>query len=1117
MEPRSQGRKYDAFISYNYGSDAPLAEALREEIPRFAKPLFRRASANIFLDKTNLAPSSRLWSSIASHLDDSAHFILIASSSAAKSGYVKQELVYWLTEGKSADPDTLDRSLVSQDRVDRLLLTLSEGEIIWDRKEGDFDWDRTTALPTLLCGVYEENPKWVELRTIRNQGVVPDRKSKDFIGAVALLSVPIRKLDLPVLIGKDYQEHRRTLRIAGFAISLLSILLLGVISLLAVSLYFVAEERQQRLRADRLGRMTEARRLEAEARNALPTSTETALLLAIEAVQATKVDNIRLPAAEGVLRLALSEAGSEAIGPARSTLPPWVDRDGRRLVTFSAASGDDSGLAEVWDLDAPRVPPARLRKPLVGGWSGSADRRYLASHGANSPVRVWDLTRFRPDPIELPAAELPFAELAFGADGRRLVGFNPPPPPPAKPGPNASKIWVWDLERPGTKPIPIRLPGEAPVDIAIDPDGRWIAVVDSKEYVSVRELSRPDQELGRWGPPTDRIQPLGMTRSVAFGRDGRLIATGVSDAVRAWDMRHPEAGAVQLAGLNPLKVLLSPDARRLCTTENGQAFLHDLGSPDSKPLALPNLPAAYSRDGRRIAVAQDGGIAVWDLQEGKPTHQFPLAGGFAQDLGFSQDGRRLALGDVNGLVRVWDIDANPSRPPIELRGLKSPITSVTFHADGSRVIAVDRDQARARVWNIKRPTVIPIPYTGGPARGEKDGFDLLVTSHDGRRMVTNGPDRTFLVWDLGDPLAVPRTIPGGGLHGYESEWLFVERGRWLVWSDRSPNAPPHIHAWDLDAPGAMPRVLDLGPGTGETKLERIPGGDRLLTVDRSAGLAREWDLSRWQATPFAPSVLEPNDSLVFDPMGRWVVFSGWKSGIRRWDRTHPEMPPRQLRPPEEWSERVAFDPQGKALVVGGSGSQKKSAQIWRLEDPSAPVHNLADSAQDASILTFIEGGRRILQYDSEGTLRAWVADKPGQKPEKIFGRSIPLDQHRFRGDGRSLLTIEPGGVYCWDLSRLSDERVLIKLFGEKAQYPRAAFCLGDMAIVTSGSDGVEKWPLNLAGLVDLAKTRAGRNFTTAEWDRYFPDQDYPRTVSRPPDPDDAPKPGPGPPGSGPGP
>jgi hypothetical protein len=153
-----------------------------------------------------------LWSTIVSNLNDSAYFIILASTTAAASKWVRKEVCHWITGGSCDEPEKLEASQIKPAQIERMILVLTEGTIAWDDTRSDFDWTKTTALPeSILKKVFVGEPFCVDLSWVRTEGQRLDRTNKLFMEAVARLCAPIRNLDIEALIGEDYREHRRTL------------------------------------------------------------------------------------------------------------------------------------------------------------------------------------------------------------------------------------------------------------------------------------------------------------------------------------------------------------------------------------------------------------------------------------------------------------------------------------------------------------------------------------------------------------------------------------------------------------------------------------------------------------------------------------------------------------------------------------------------------------------------------------------------------------------------------------------------------------------------------------------------------------------------------------------
>ena len=125
---------YTAFVSYSQGMDRELAAAIQKALHRFEKPLFRRRALRIFRDEKNIAVTSALRRTIISALDSARYFILLASPESAQSPWVHQEVAWWLEKKPHRD----------------FLIVQAGGAIIWDDNANDFDWEQTTALPSML-------------------------------------------------------------------------------------------------------------------------------------------------------------------------------------------------------------------------------------------------------------------------------------------------------------------------------------------------------------------------------------------------------------------------------------------------------------------------------------------------------------------------------------------------------------------------------------------------------------------------------------------------------------------------------------------------------------------------------------------------------------------------------------------------------------------------------------------------------------------------------------------------------------------------------------------------------------------------------------------------------
>jgi WD40 repeat protein len=162
--------------------------------------------------------------------------------------------------------------------------------------------------------------------------------------------------------------------------------------------------------------------------------------------------------------------------------------------------------------------------------------------------------------------------------------------------------------------------GPAPAidDVAISPDGRWVAGGNWWGWQVSAWVWNADTGMMAWQMPGDAGR--GRTR-LAFSPDGRWLVTAAPPSYRFWKVPSWEPGPVialdhgygalafsgdgKLVAISP-----SPGIVRLLNAGNGQA-LATLAAPD--PHVFTRLHV--SDDGARLAAVGGSSIQLWDLRQ----------------------------------------------------------------------------------------------------------------------------------------------------------------------------------------------------------------------------------------------------------------------------------------------------------------------------------------------------------------------------------------------------------------------------------------------------------------------------------------------------------------------
>src|SRR6266508_2366129 len=549
----SSAPAYDAFISYSRALDGRLAPALQSALHRFTKPWYRVRVLRVFRDDASLSANPGLWSSIEQALASSRFFVLFASPEAARSKWVTREVKYWC-QHKSAR---------------NVLLALTDGKLVWDETVGDFDWDRTTALPSALAGVFDDEPRYVDLRWARTAEhlSLDDPRFRD---RVADLAAPLHGRAKDELFGEDVRQHRRTVRLARSAIAALAMLVV-----LAIAAAGVAVNRQRA--AELQQRVATAGGLVAQADAARDSDPRLALMLG---VAAQRIHPDGQTQASLVNTLIATNYAATLTGHSVSVSAVAFVPDGRTLAT---AGGDPDVI--LWDL-ADRAQPRRLGQSLRGhslrvtAVAFAPDGRTLATGSNDRTTILWGVAdRARPRrlgrrPLRGHSAEV--SAVAFAPDGRTLA--------PAR---NEGAMILWDLaDRARPRRLgrsfgqPFTGDNTGSAAVAFAPDGRTLATASNNGTVILWDLAERAQ-------PRRLGQPLaghgGSVTAVAFAPDGRTLATASEDrTVILWDLAdraQPRRLGQPLTAhsLRVTAVAFAPDGRTLATaSEDRTVILWDL-------------------------------------------------------------------------------------------------------------------------------------------------------------------------------------------------------------------------------------------------------------------------------------------------------------------------------------------------------------------------------------------------------------------------------------------------------------------------------------------------------------------------------------------------------------
>ncbi|MDZ4819666.1 MAG: c-type cytochrome domain-containing protein [Planctomycetota bacterium] len=178
---------------------------------------------------------------------------------------------------------------------------------------------------------------------------------------------------------------------------------------------------------------------------------------------------------------------------------------------------------------------------------------------------------------------------------------------------------------------------------------------------------------------------------------------------------------------------------------------------DSALASRPNAPLsgtahldlvqslAFSPDGNLLASGGFREIKLWrrsrDFQKGT------LQGGVevAQVSDVTADGQRLATGEANGTIRIWDLTTGKVLQSVSAHA--GPVTGVKFSPDGARLFSVSKDKS-LKVWKVADGTAI------GAIQAPAE-LNALALVENGTQLATADADNVVRIW------AIPAAVQPG--------------------------------------------------------------------------------------------------------------------------------------------------------------------------------------------------------------------------------------------------------------------------------------------------------------------------------------------------------------------
>ncbi len=481
-----------------------------------------------------------------------------------------------------------------------------------------------------------------------------------------------------------------------------------------------------------------------------------------------------------------------------------------------------------------------------------------------------------------------------------------------------------------------------------------------------------------------------------------------------------------------------------------------------------------SPDDRLLAIVASGPfIYLFDVQSHNLIKKFKTCQRGSHSLAWDPSGKRLASGDNDCSVRIWDLDG---KELLRLEGHTGVVSSVAWDKNG-RYLASGSHDTKIRIWNIETGRTFKC------LEGHKKAITSIAWDSQGEQVASVSLDEAVRIWEVGS---------GKELFLYQHYAPLTQ----IAWSNRdkrlafSSTFDHKIYIWDpwakegnepLSLVGHQDIVLSIAWHPSDEYIVSGGGCARSELSQYGDYSVRIWDVATKKLLQSLRGHTGNVCSVGWDQRGENLVSGSMDGRVRIWTvKQEPEL--RQYHGYPEAVGSVSWDAQGKCLVSAGASY---TVRIWEADSgreidqftrrtSSVLMVAWSRTGEHLAIGNLLSSGIHI--WNLRGGRAIFLGDEKSGDEERSSSCSLawnPTTNDYLASGNRT------GEVKVWDMTT---RKVVVCFSGHKGSITSVAWDASGQHLASSGEDGtIRIWNMK-TGKEKQCLKNPGKVVNALSWD-----------------------------------